>query len=71
VAQNRQGESVLDFLVEFGPLPPGAYTGCFFGLMESLESLFGQRVDLAVPSAVRNPYFLEAVAQTKTLVYAA
>ena len=69
--RNRPGESDLDFLVEFAPLPSGAYADAFFGLMESLEALFGQPVDLVVPSAVRNPYFLEAVEQTKTLLYAA
>ncbi|HVT05551.1 MAG TPA: nucleotidyltransferase domain-containing protein, partial [Thermoanaerobaculia bacterium] len=28
----RPGESDLDFLVEFEPLPPGAYADTYFGL---------------------------------------
>ena len=69
--RDRPGESDLDFLVEFGPLPPGGYADAYFGLLESLEELFGRTVDLVVPSAIRNPYFLKAIEGTRTLLYAA
>jgi uncharacterized protein len=69
--QDRPGESDLDFLVEFGPLPPGAYADAYFDLLESLERLFSRKVDLVVASAIRNPYFLQAIERTKTLLYAA
>ncbi|OFV99754.1 MAG: hypothetical protein A3H28_07550 [Acidobacteria bacterium RIFCSPLOWO2_02_FULL_61_28] len=69
--QDRPGESDLDFLVEFGPFPSGGYTDAYFGLLESLEKLFGVTVDLVVPSAIRNPYFLKAIEETRTLLYAA
>ncbi len=64
-------ESDLDFLVEFDAPPPGAYADAYFGFLESLEALFGRPVDLVVASAIRNPYFLEAVERNKTLLYAA
>ena len=67
----RSGESDLDFLVEFEPLPPGAYADTYFGLLEALERLFGQPVDLVVASAIKNPYFRQSVEQTRALVYAA
>jgi hypothetical protein len=63
--------SDLDFLVEFEPQPPGGYADSFFGLLESLESLFGRSIDLVVASAIRNPYFRQSVDQTKSLLYAA
>ena len=69
--QDQPGKSDLDFLVEFGPLPPGGYADAYFGLLESLEDLFGRTVDLVVPSAIRNPYFLKAIEETRTLLYAA
>lgn len=69
--KDRAGESDLDFLVEFGPLPPGGYADAYFGLLESLETLFGRPVDLVVASAIKNPYFREAVERTKALLYAA
>jgi predicted nucleotidyltransferase len=69
--KDRPGESDLDFLVEFELLPPGRYADAFFGLLEALQRLFNRPVDLVVASAIKNPYFREAVEQTKTLLYAA
>ncbi len=67
----QSGESDLDFLVEFEPLPPGGYADAYFGLLESLEALYGRPVDLVVASAIRNPFFLQSVERTRTLLYAA
>jgi predicted nucleotidyltransferase len=67
-----QGEvSDLDFLVEFGPPTGPGYADRYFGLLESLEALFGRPVDLVVASAIKNPYFREMVEKTKELIYAA
>jgi uncharacterized protein len=66
-----EGRSDLDFLVEFHPLQPGEYATAFFAFKESLERLFDRPVDLVVTSAIRNPYFLESVERSKTLLYAA
>lgn len=71
IGQDQAGASDFDFLVEFAPQPPGAYADAFFGLLESLEQLFGRPVDLVVGSAIRNPFFLQAIERTKTLLYAA
>ena len=66
-----QGKSDLDFLVEFQPSAFDAYADAYFGLLESLGQLFGRPVDLVVESAIRNPYFLQSVEQTRTPVYEA
>ena len=63
--------SDLDFLVELEDLEPVACADAYFGLLESLEDLFGRRVDLVVPSAVRNPYFLQAISGGRVTLYAA
>ena len=34
-----------------------------------LEQLLGRPVDLVNPSYIRNPYFLQAVNQSRTVVY--
>ena len=67
----RPGDSDLDFLVDFRPLPVGVYADSFFGLHEELERLFGRPVDLVVASAIKNPYFRQSVEQTRALLYAA
>ena len=64
-------ESDLDFLVEFQPSALSAYADAYFGLLEALGSLFERPVDLVVESAIRNPYFLQSVEQTRTIVYEA
>jgi hypothetical protein len=33
--------------------------------------LYGKRVDLVLASAIRNPFFLQSIEQTRTLLYAA
>ncbi|OHB79322.1 MAG: hypothetical protein A2Z25_23090 [Planctomycetes bacterium RBG_16_55_9] len=63
--------SDLDFLVEFLPLKQGEYADAYFGLLESLDELFGRHVDLVMPGAIKNPYFLESVNRNRTVLYAA
>jgi uncharacterized protein len=65
------GRSDLDFLVEFASPPPGGYADAYFGLLESLEALFGKPVDLVIDSAIRNPFFRQSVERTRTPLYAA
>lgn len=62
--------SDLDFLVAFEPLPVGERADAYFGLLESLEALFGRSVDLVVLRAVRNPCFLENIASSRMRLYA-
>ena len=64
-------ESDLGLLVEFLHVPAGEKADTYFGLLEALQALFGRPVDLVVTSAVKNPYFLEAVAADRELLYAA
>jgi len=64
-------DSDLDFLVEFAPLQTGQYADTYFGLLESLESLFGKPVDLVMSTAIKNPYFLESVNLSRRVLYAA
>ncbi len=64
-------DSDLDFLVTFSEIPAGEHANSYFGLLETLEALFGRRIDLVVSSAVRNPYFRQAIERNRTLLYAA
>jgi predicted nucleotidyltransferase len=64
-------DSDIDFLVEFEQFKRGEYTDHYFGLYEDLESLLGRKIDLVVTRAVKNPYFLEKLEQSRELLYAA
>ncbi len=63
--------SDLDFLVDFLPVAPAQKANAYFGLLDELASLFGRPVDLVMTAAIRNKYFLKAVNQSRTLLYAA
>jgi hypothetical protein len=63
--------SDLDFLVDFVPASPGEMADRYFGLLEELETLFGRPVDLVMTAAIKNPYFLQGIQPSRTLLYAA
>ena len=66
-------ESDVDFLVDFLPFDPDSlefdYVRNYIDLAESLEDLFGRKVDLVVESGLRNKYFIANVNRTKQLIY--
>jgi predicted nucleotidyltransferase len=68
-ATDQQVIGDLDLLVEFEELDPDDYADAYFGLLEDLERLFGRSVDLVMTSACTNPYFVQEIARTRTVVY--
>ena len=52
----RPADSDLDFLVEFKELPVREYGAAYFGLLKSLQQMFGRSVDLVDNSSIKNPY---------------
>ncbi len=69
--ETRSEVSDLDFVVEFEPAAFDAYSESYFGLLEALEQLSDSPVDLVVRSAIKNPYFLQSVEETRVPVYEA
>jgi len=63
--------SDLDFLVEFQTTDRMNPADQYFGLLESLQKLFTCHVDLVSAKAIKNPYFLKSINQTKQVFYAA
>lgn len=63
--------SDLDFLVEFLPLKEGQYANTYFDLLFALQELFGRSIDLVMPEAIKNRYFLQAINQHREVLYAA
>src|SRR6266849_2936443 len=61
--------SDLDFLVEFGEMPPGPYAKAFRGLREGLEQLFGRPIDLLTEPALVNPYLRRQIESEKRTLY--
>ena len=63
--------SDIDFLVTFNPEDLTGLSHRYFGLLESLEQLFGRKVDLVSAVAMRNPYFIASVNRSRQRLYAA
>lgn len=61
--------SDFDFLVELDPKIPGSRAKRWTALADELEQLLGRHVDLVNPRYIRNPYFLQAVNDSRTLIY--
>ena len=64
------GRSDADFLIEFAP-DASVDLRSFYGLKADLEQLLGLRVDLVEPTAIRNPYVLADINQSRQSIYGA
>jgi predicted nucleotidyltransferase len=67
-----EATSDLDFLVEFAAECPLGPFRQYIDFQIALQKLFGRPIDLVERSAIRNPYFRQAVERgPRTLLYAA
>lgn len=65
------GRSDVDLLVEFGPRDPYALAEAYFDMLDELRELLGGPVDLVMSGAIKNPYILADIEQSKRVLYAA
>ena len=66
---NLKEKSDIDFLVRFKNIELLKYADNYFDLKFSLEELFNRPIDLLEEQSIKNPYFLEALNETKQLIY--
>jgi hypothetical protein len=66
---NFNEKSDIDLLVSFKPMDFGDYADTYFELVDKFENLFQRPVDLVTDKSLSNPYFINSVNQTKTLLY--
>ena len=62
-------DSDIDLIVDFTPMDVEEYADNYFDFKFSLQDIFQRQVDLLEEKAIKNPYFLQNVNQTKQLVY--
>lgn len=63
--------SDADFLVEFLEHGSTSPLSEFFDFRDALAAVLGRPVDLVEPGAIRNPYVIEGINQSRETVYAA
>ena len=64
-------KSDIDLLISFKPMDYGDYADTYFDLADKLEHLFKRSVDLVTDKSLSNPYFIDSINKTKTLIYGA
>jgi hypothetical protein len=69
LGSNFNENSDIDFLVSFKNIELLKYADNYFDFKFSLEELFNRPVDLLEEEAIKNPYFLVTLNQTKQLIY--
>ena len=62
-------KSDIDLLISFKPMEYGDYADTYFDLADKFENLFHRSVDLVTDKSLSNPYFIDSVNKTKTLLY--
>ena len=65
------GRSDIDMVVDFLPMPPAQHAESYFGLMRDLKKILGTEIDLLEAAPINNPYFKQAIEQTKMVLYEA
>lgn len=65
----RPDDSDLDFIVQFQNPGGPDYATRYLGFAESLEALFRRPVDVLIDQPFSNPYFREAVEETRCTIY--
>lgn len=64
-------KSDIDLLISFQPMDYGDYADTYFELANKFEKLFHRPVDLVTEKSLSNPYFIDSVNKSKTLLYGA
>lgn len=67
----KADRSDIDFLVDFGPMPPFDKPDAYFGLLNELHTIPGSEVDLLMVGALKNCYIRDAVNRSKQQLSAA
>jgi uncharacterized protein len=63
-------KSDIDLIVDIDSLDPLEYSDFYFNLKFALEELFNREIDLLESRAIKNPYLIDNINQSKTLLYA-
>jgi hypothetical protein len=62
-------QSDVDFVVDFKDVERKFYADNYYNFKQSLENLLNRKIDLLEKIALKNPYFIQALNDTKKLVY--
>ena len=62
-------KSDIDLLISFNPMKHEDYAENYFIVADKFEDIFHRPVDLITDKSLGNPYFINSLNKTKTLLY--
>jgi len=62
-------KSDIDLVVEIGSDDPFEYADSYFNLKFGLQDLLKRQIDLLERKAIKNPYILQNIDNSKSLIY--
>ena len=66
---NFGDSSDIDLLISFNPMEYADYADNYFLIADEFEEIFHRPVDLITDKSLSNPYFIDSINLTKTLIY--
>lgn len=63
-------KSDIDMIVDIDSIDPLEYSNFYFNLKFALEELLKREIDLLESKALKNPYLIDNINQSKSLLYA-
>jgi len=69
VTDHFNDKSDIDLLISFKPMEPVDYAENYFEIADKFEEIFERSVDLVTEKSLQNPYFINSINKTKTLLY--
>ena len=61
--------SDIDLLISFNTMDYADYADNYFSVADKFEEIFNRPVDLITDKSLSNPFFIDSINQTKTLIY--
>jgi predicted nucleotidyltransferase len=71
LADEFNKNSDIDLIVDIDSNDPFDYANSYFNLKFALQELFKRPVDLLESKAIKNPYIIANINQSKSLIYGA
>lgn len=71
LTEKFEAESDIDLIVDIQSDDPLVYAEHYFNLKFELENILQRKIDLLESKAIKNPFLLENIEKSKTLIYAA
>jgi predicted nucleotidyltransferase len=66
---NFSAESDIDLIVDFKPIALEQFSDNYYDLKFSLEEILKKPIDLLEEQAIKNPFFKEAVLQSRQQIF--